>query len=129
MILLPPHPLDAYLQGHAAGVNMAGGDVRYGNAIPMNSIGFFGLHMMTAGAYDGEMSEEKTDGTVKRFFVKDGLLRGYILIGETERAGIYTSLVREKTPLDTVDFELTKKVASNLIFSRETRRKKFGGMV
>ena len=120
---------NAYLQGHAAGVNMAGGDASYASAIPMNSIGFFGLHMMTAGAYDGEMTEEKTDGGIKRFFTKDGLLRGYILIGKTERAGIYTALIREKTPLDTVDFDLTKKVASNLIFSRESRRKKFGGVV
>ena len=120
---------NAYLQGHAAGVNMAGGDASYANAIPMNSIGFFGLHMMTAGAYDGEMTEDATEEGIKRFFVKDGLLRGYILIGGTERAGIYTSLIRERTPLDTVDFDLTKKVASNLIFSRENRRKKFGGVV
>ena len=120
---------NAYLQGHAAGSNMAGGDDLLSNAIPMNSIGFFGLHIMTAGAYDGEMTEEITDGGIKRFFVKDGLLRGYILIGQTERAGIYTSLVREKTPLSTVDFDLTKKYASNLIFSRENRRKKFGGVV
>ena len=120
---------NAYLQGHAAGVNMAGGDASYASAIPMNSIGFFGLHMMTAGAYDGEMTEDATEEGIKRFFVKDGLLRGYILIGGTERAGIYTSLIRERTPLDTVDFDLTKKVASNLIFSRENRRKKFGGVV
>ena len=120
---------NAYLQGHAAGVNMAGGAAAHPNAIPMNSIGFFGLHMMTAGAYDGEMSEEKTENGVKRFFVKDGLLRGFILIGETERAGIYTALIREKTPLSSLDFDLTKKVASNLIFSRETRRKKFGSVV
>ena len=75
------------------------------------------------------MSEEKTENGVKRFFVKDGLLRGFILIGETERAGIYTALIREKTPLSSLDFDLTKKVASNLIFSRETRRKKFGSVV
>lgn len=120
---------NAYLQGRAAGVNMAGGDAALTNAIPMNAIGFFGLHLMTAGAYDGEMTEEKTENGVKRFFVKDGFLRGFILIGATERAGIYTSLIREKTPLSSLDFDLTKKVASNLIFSRETRRKKFGGVV
>ncbi|MBO4861266.1 MAG: NAD(P)/FAD-dependent oxidoreductase, partial [Clostridia bacterium] len=66
---------------------------------------------------------------IKRFFVKDGLLRGYIIIGGTERAGIYTSLIREKTPLESIDFELTKKAATNLIFSREVRRQKFGGVV
>ncbi len=120
---------NAYMQGRTAGVNMAGGAAKLGSAIPMNSIGFFGYHIMTAGAYDGKMFEERADETVKRFFVKDGLLRGYILLGETERAGIYTALIREKTPLDTIDFELTKKVASNAIFSREIRRKKFGGVV
>lgn len=120
---------NAYVQGHTAGVNMAGGKAAYGSAIPMNSIGFFGLHMMTAGAYDGEMREEKTDGGIRRFFVKDNLLRGFILIGSVERTGIYTSLIREKTPLDAIDFDFTKKIASNMIYSQEKRRKMFGGVV
>ena len=120
---------NAYMQGHTAGVNMAGGEAAFDNAIPMNSIGFFGLHMMTAGAYDGEMIEEKTDIGMKRFFVKDDRLCGFILIGETERAGIYTSLIREKIPLDTIDFDLMKKVASNMIFSEKERRKMFGDVV
>lgn len=30
---------------------MAGKDEKFDNAIPMNSIGFFGLHAMTAGSY------------------------------------------------------------------------------
>ncbi len=120
---------NAYRQGYTAGANMAGGERTLTDAIPMNSIGFFGLHMMTAGAYDGEMAEEKADGSIRRFFIKDGLLKGFILIGETGRAGIYTSLIREKTPLDTVDFDLAKKTASNFIFSQDLRRKKFGGVV
>lgn len=120
---------NAYLQGQTAGINMAGGDAVFDKAIPMNSIGFFGLHIMTAGTYEGEMTEEKENSSLKRFFVKDGLLKGFILIGKTERAGIYTSLIRERTPLDTIDFESSKKMASNFIFSEETRRKKFGGVV
>ena len=120
---------NAYLQGHTAGVNMAGGNERLTNAIPMNSIGFFGYHIMTAGAYDGEMIEEKTGSGVKRFFVSDKLLKGYILLGEIERAGIYTSLIREKTPLDTIDFDLMKKVATNMIYSEKDRRKTFGDVV
>ena len=120
---------NAYMQGHTAGVNMAGGKEVFDNAIPMNSIGFFGLHAMTAGTYEGEMYEERTDNTLKRLFTKDGLLKGFILIGKTERAGIYTSLIREKIPLDTIDFETMKKVATSVAFSSETRRKKFGGVV
>ena len=125
LALLP----NAYIQGHTAGVNMADGDEVFDKAIPMNSIEFFGLHVMTAGTYVGEMYEEKTDSTLKRLFTKDGLLKGFILIGKTERAGIYTSLIREKTHLDTIDFETMKKVATSVAFSPETRRKKFGGVV
>ena len=120
---------NAYMGGHTAGVNMAGGETLFYNAIPMNSIGFFGLHIMSAGVYTGDMSEEKGENTLKRFFVKDGRLKGFILIGDTGRAGIYTALIREKTPLKNIDFALTKKLASNLIFSQKIRRKKFGGVV
>ena len=65
-----------------------------------------GLHIMTAGSY----AAEKDGGTVyskmlsdssKKFFVKEGKLKGYILIGDILGGGIYTSLIREKTPLDT----------------------------
>lgn len=120
---------NAYMQGHTAGINMAGGHAAFDNAIPMNAIGFFGLHLMTAGSYEGDCVEDKQDGSIRRFFIKNGRLNGFILIGETERAGIYTSLIREKTPLDTIDLAFTKKMASNLIFSKEIRRKKFGGVV
>lgn len=120
---------NAYFQGQTAGANMADGNAALENAIPMNSVGFFGYHIMSAGTYDGEMIEERTETAIKRFFVKDGFLKGFILLGETERAGIYTSLIREKTPLDTVNFDLMKKVASNLIYSQEKRRKKFGDVV
>lgn len=125
---------NAYMQGNCAGINMAGGSTVFDNAIPMNSIGFFGLHAMTAGSYfgeadGGEMYEEKTENTLKRMFTRDGLLTGYILIGNTDRAGIYTALIREKTPLDTINFDLLKKVTTFSAFTEESRRKKFGGVV
>ena len=125
---------NAYMQGHAAGVNMAGGDEAFDKAIPMNSIGFFGLHAITAGSYfgesdGGEMYEEKGDGTLKRLFVKDGLLTGFILIGQVERAGIYTSLIRERTPLDTINFDILKKNPTLFAYSQNVRRKMLGGVV
>ncbi|MCQ2426778.1 MAG: FAD-dependent oxidoreductase [Clostridia bacterium] len=120
---------NAYMQGRTAGINMAGGSASLDNAFPMNSIGFFGLHMMTAGSYDGEMSEEKTGTSLKRFFVKDGRLSGFILIGDTTRAGIFTAMIRNKTPTNSVDFELMKKSATNAGFSSEKRRKMYGSVV
>lgn len=125
---------NAFMQGRCAGVNMAGGDAKFDKAIPMNSIGFFGLHTMTAGSYyttdeGGECYEEKSDGKLKRLYTKDGCLTGFMLIGETERAGIYTSLIRERVPLDTLNFELLKKIPTSAAFLTENRRKIFGGVV
>lgn len=130
LALLP----NAYIQGFTSGVNMAGGTKVFDNAVPMNSIGFFGLHIMTAGSYIGDKDGgtvymQKDDTSCKKFFVRDGLLKGYILVDKVERGGIYTSLIREQTPLETVDFELLKENASFMAFSSESRRKKFGGAV
>jgi len=120
---------NAYIQGFTAGKNMAGEKAVFENAVAMNSIGFFGLHAMTAGIYEGEVYDESDENTVKKLFVKDGCLVGFILIGQTERAGIYTFLIREKIPLSSVNFEVLKKVASTFAFSETERRKKFGGAV
>ncbi len=120
---------NAYMQGRTAGINMAGGEAVFDKGIPMNSIGFFGFHIMSAGTYDGEKKEIRKGEILKRFFVKDDRLLGYMLIGETERAGIYTALVREKTPLSELDFEAVMENAGSVVFSAEERRKKFGGAV
>ena len=125
---------NAYLQGRCAGINMAGGNAVHDRAIPMNSLGLLGLHAMTAGtafseADGGSMVEEKTAAGWKRFFVKDGLLTGFMLLGDVDRAGIYTALIREKTPLDSIDFAALKKSPTLAAMPKENRRKKLGGVV
>ena len=125
---------NAYMQGKCAGANMAGGETVFDKAIPMNSIGFFSLHAMTAGSYygadqGGELYEEKGNGTLKRLFTKNGFLTGFILIGQIERAGIYTSLIREQTPLHTINFEILKREPALIAFCEKNRRKKLGGVV
>lgn len=125
---------NAYAQGRTAGRNMADVPSTWEEGIPMNAIGFFGLHALTAGSYftpeqGGELYEERTEGGIRRLFTKDGLLTGFILIGNTTRAGIYTAMIRQKRPLAEVDFDLLKKSPTFLAFSAETRRKFFGGVV
>ena len=121
---------NAYMQGRTAGINMAGGGSSLTDLIPMNSIGFFGLHCVTAGAYpdDAEVFEDRTGG-IRRLYVKDGRLCGFIVIGDVNRAGIYTSLVREKTFIDEENIDKLKKFPSLAVFLPETRRKKLGGVV
>jgi NAD(P)H-nitrite reductase large subunit len=131
MALLP----NAYIQGECAGINMALGTVgdaaggkRFDKAIPMNAIGFLGLHIITAGNYMGDVYAEDEVGAYKRLFYSDNRLNGYILIGNVEKAGIYTSLIRERTPLDTIDFALVCEKPGLMAFTIEDRRAKLGGV-
>ena len=125
---------NANLQGRCAGVNMAGGSAVFDNAIPMNAIGFFGLHALSAGCdrsgeEGGAVYEEADETHLKRLFTKDGILTGFMLIGETVRAGIYTSLIRNRTPLDSLDFDRLKQTPTTAAFSASARKQFFGGAV
>lgn len=120
LALLP----NAYMQGNTAGVNMAGGERLYENAIPMNAMGMFGYHMITAGSYEGNVYTEKEGENYKKLFYKDNRLMGYIMIGDIKRAGIYTALIKNQTPLDSIDFELIKQKPQLMAFSAEDRREK-----
>ena len=120
---------NAVMQGRTAGENMAGGSAVFDRGMPMNAIGFFGLHAMTAGTYTGEVYEERTDHSLKRLFTEGDLLKGFLLIGCQERAGIYTAMIRDRTPLSSVDFEWMKKGATTAAFPANIRGKKFGGVV
>lgn len=125
LALLP----NAYMQGEVAGKNMAGGEAHYEKAIPMNAIGFFGMHIITAGSYDGEEYVEETETAYKKLVFKDGALCGYILMGDVARAGIYTSLIKEKTSVADVDIELLKEKPQMLMFGKAVRDEKLGGRV
>ena len=123
MALLP----NAYMQGECAGVNMAGGNKIFDKAIPMNAISFMGLHIITAGNYTGEVYESNDNGAYKKLFYSDNKLNGYIFIGDIEKAGIYTGLIRDRTPLDSIDFALICEKPGLMAFTKEVRAEKLGG--
>ncbi len=124
LALLP----NAYRQGETAGISMAGGNKPLTDCIPMNAVGFFGLHIITAGSYEGDEFVTCKGGNYKKLVSKDGVLKGYILIGDVARAGIYTAMIRNETPLSTVDFDLLKKKPQLMAFSSSVRAEELGGV-
>lgn len=112
---------NAFMGGYTAGVNMAGGSAVFDNAFPENSLGLCGLHIASAGSYDGDERIYEKDGTHKAFYIKDGILNGFIIIGDVSRCGIYTALVRNRTPLETLDFDTLMKEPGLMPFCREDR--------
>ena len=126
--MLPLWP-NAMLQGETAGINMAGGRADYTQGIALNASGVFGLHMITAGSYEGESFTVQRDGSYKRLVTADGVLKGVIMVGDVSRAGIYTDLIRKKKPLSEIDFDLIRESPQLMAFSQKDRRVQLGGEV
>ncbi len=124
LALLP----NAYMQGEVAGINMAGGKAEFTNGAPMNAIGFNGYHILTAGTYTGEAITEKDGENYKKLFVKDDLLKGFILMGNVSRGGIYTNIMKKKIPLSSLDSSIlgTPNLSA---FSESERRRMLGSLV
>ena len=126
--MLPLWP-NAMLQGETAGINMAGGRADYTQGIALNASGVFGLHMITAGSYEGESFTVQRDGSYKRLVTADGVLKGVIMVGDVSRAGIYTDLIRKKKPLSEINFDLIRESPQLMAFSQKDRRVQLGGEV
>lgn len=125
LALLP----NAYAGGRIAGIAMAGGEPPKPKMMPMNAIGFFGLHILTAGTYEGDVFEMREGSNYKKLFYGGNVLNGFIMIGKVDKAGIYTSLIREKTPLSDIDFEMVSREPSLIAFARSYRDEKLGGKI
>ena len=113
----------AYNGGYVAGRNMAGEEEPFLTDVALNSTSLFGLKFTSCGSYDGEKLETATENGYKALFVKDGFLVGYILVGEVNRAGIYTKIISNRIPLSEIDEETMLKSPSLIAFDPDARKK------
>lgn len=94
---------NAYRQGYIAGCNMAGVDRRYEGSFPMNSIEICGVPTISVGLTDPPRDEDyeiidkyDRDAQVyKKLVLHHNRLVGAIFVGDIDRAGIYTGLIRD----------------------------------
>ena len=122
---------NAVYQGTAAGSQMAGGDIELGGTYPVNAIDFWGLRICTCGLINAE-GEQYSDRIVqngdsyKRLIIEDNRLVGFVLINASENAGIYTSLIENKTDLSSLEYDITE-TPSLFLFEKSIRAKKLKG--
>lgn len=101
--VLPLLP-NAYMQGEVAGRNMAGEAAEYAGGVAMNAIGFGELPMLTAGIikpdsdeYEVMLSSDPSSKSYRKVVLKSGRIVGFICLNKVDRAGILTSLIKDKT--------------------------------
>jgi len=104
----------AVQQGKVAGANMAGLERVYDGSLAMNSINFPGADLISFGLVrprpdDG--CEIMTDsrplaGVYKKLVLKDGLLKGIILVNRIDNAGVLLSLLGRRLDISSYAHEL-----------------------
>jgi nitrite reductase (NADH) large subunit len=94
---------NAYNQGYASGRNMAGAKEPYQGGLPMNSISFYGLPTISVGVVnppEGDTSFEihalldEAKETYRKLVFRDEKLVGYVLVGDIDKAGMFTAFIK-----------------------------------
>ncbi|MHC4914121.1 MAG: NAD(P)/FAD-dependent oxidoreductase [Planctomycetota bacterium] len=99
----------AFRGGRVAGANMAGGAEKYSGGLVMNAISVFDLPTISVGLTSApdesceELSWKRDDPPAYRKAVLRGnRLVGAVLVGDVDRAGIFTGLIRGKVDVSGV---------------------------
>jgi NAD(P)H-nitrite reductase large subunit len=112
----------ARIGGRVAGYNMAGQKFEYLGGTAMIALNYFGIPIISAGlttvddteGYETLVFHDQERSIYRKIVLKEGTIRGMILAGDAERAGIIFNLMKNKVNVEefkhkliTDDFDLT----------------------
>ena len=117
----------AYLGGKTAGKNMAGEACAFLTDIPMNATNLFGVRITSAGLFVGEKSEVTIGEDYRALYTEGGFIKGFILIGDSARAGILTDFIRKKRPIGELDAKELLVGRDLSVYPAEERKAALGG--
>ncbi|MDP1852813.1 MAG: FAD-dependent oxidoreductase [Candidatus Omnitrophota bacterium] len=117
-------------QGRIAGLNIAGENIKYTGSLGMNSVDFFGLPLVSMGAFDTELeaasSLDREKNLYKKLVLKGSRLIGALLVGDIRNSGLYLRLIKEKADIskikdDLLDANLSYAKIAELIKKKEEK--------
>lgn len=126
-----PMPIwpDAYIQGDIAGCSMAGEKKGYDGGLAMNSIELFKVPTISMGITNPADPAEfeiltyldQENYQYRKIVLQGKLLVGAVLVGNVERAGIFSGLIREKADITPFKENLLAQDFGFIHLPRETR--------
>lgn len=130
-----PMPIwpDAYIQGDIAGTAMSGGKKEYQGGLAMNSIEFFKVSTISMGVtnpkdpseYEIHAFQDIQNYQYRKIVLQHNRLVGAVLVGNVDRAGIFSGLIREKIDITPFKEDLLVPDFGFINLSREIRDRLF----
>ncbi|OYX15300.1 MAG: assimilatory nitrite reductase large subunit [Rhizobiales bacterium 32-66-8] len=102
----------AYAQARVLAANLAGGDAHYCGSVISTNLKVSGVHVFSAGDITGgpdceDMTlSDRGLGLYRRLILRDGMLVGAVLYGDTADGLYYLDLITNRTPIAALRAEL-----------------------
>jgi len=93
----------AFEQGKVAAYNMASHPLSYEGSFSRNILRVFDTSIVTAGMGKADIPEvysERSPDFYRKLVISHGILKGFIFVGESRNAGLYSDLLRRRIPID-----------------------------
>jgi nitrite reductase (NADH) large subunit len=97
-------------QGKTAGYNIVGKETKYTEAIPTTTLNAFNISLFSVGNVDEKQCTETLtydaddDGSYKRVFIKEGIIVGAILVGDTKKSMALKNIIERKADFSSVAY-------------------------
>jgi NAD(P)H-nitrite reductase large subunit len=112
-------------------MNMAGQETDYAGSFGMNSIEVKGLPTITVGMFDAEgpgfeiLSKVDSETmSYKKVIIKDDRVVGAVFVGDIDRAGIMTGLIKDRVNVKAFKHDLISSSFGYAIFPESMRKER-----
>lgn len=128
----------AVQQGRVAGLNICEKQKKYEGTLGMNSLNIFGFPVISFGLtspkddslYEVFIDKREEKNEYKKIVIKDNRIKGIILVGKIDNAGVLLSLIKNRTNVSGLKDELLDdhfNFARLIKYGRKSAFKKYYG--
>jgi len=96
----------AVSHGKTVAMNILGYNLDYEKQVSMNSLKELSFKIIVVGALKGDEIKYKKDGILRKVYLQDGKLNGFVLVRDISGAGYLLSLLRKRKRVDTLGYTL-----------------------
>ena len=99
----------AVAHGRTVAMNIMGAGIRYEQQLNMNSLKELARQVIVVGQPSETVIKRKSKQTLRKIFLKDGRITGFVLVGDISGAGMYLGLMRKGTDVSSISHRLLSR--------------------
>ncbi|MGX9367164.1 NAD(P)/FAD-dependent oxidoreductase [Desulfoplanes sp. PS50] len=99
----------AVAHGRTVAMNIMGAGIRYEQQLNMNSLKELTRKVIVVGQPSETVIKRKSKQTLRKMYLKDGKITGFVLVGDISGAGMFLGLMRKKADVSSISQRLLSR--------------------